>query len=151
MLTTKIFLAVVGVAYIVLAAWCAIRPDQTSSSVGFELNSGAGQSEFPVVYGGLELALGLAFLLLLVREEYLPFALLLCLIFHVCLVVFRTISFAMFAGIPSTTYILAGVEWVILFGADWRFFLSGQAVNTKPPTSSLQPSPKGTNPQGTSK
>jgi len=59
LLTTKIFLAVVGVAYIVLAAWCAIRPDQTSSSVGFELKPGAGQSEFLVVYGGLELGLAL--------------------------------------------------------------------------------------------
>ena len=63
MLTTKIFLAAVGAAYVGLAAWCAFRPAQASSSVGFDLRPGAGQSEFLVVYGGLELALGLAFLL----------------------------------------------------------------------------------------
>jgi hypothetical protein len=126
LLTTKIFLAVVGAAYILLAVWCAIRPDQTSTSVGFDLKPGAGQSEFLVIYGGLELGLGLAFLLPLLREDYLPFALLLCLIVHACLVLFRTISFAMFAGIPNTTYFLAGVEWGILLGAAWRFFLGGK-------------------------
>jgi len=125
-LTTKVFLSVVGVAYIALAIWCAIRPEQTSRSVGFELQPGSGQSEFLVVYSGLELAIGIVFLLPLVRDEYLPFALLLCLIVHACLALFRTISFAMFAGIPNTTYFLAVGEWVILLGAAWRFFLGGK-------------------------
>ncbi len=126
MLVTRIFLAIVGAAYVALAAWCVVRPGQTSGSVGFELRPGAGQSEFLVVYGGLQLALGLAFLSPLLRPSYLPYALLLCLVIHACLAVFRTASFALFADIPTSTYALAAVEWLILLGAAWRFFGSGK-------------------------
>ncbi|MGE3316814.1 MAG: hypothetical protein AB7O26_16980, partial [Planctomycetaceae bacterium] len=59
---TRVFLAIVGVAYITLAAWCSIAPKHTSQSVGFSLTPGSGQSEFLFVYVGRELALGLIFL-----------------------------------------------------------------------------------------
>lgn len=110
----RIFLAVVGTAYIVLAIWCASRPDATANAVGFELISGSGQSEYFVVYGGLELALGIAFLWPLRRAEDTVGALRLCCLVHSCLVVFRTVSFFQFSGISRTTYTLAAVEWLIL-------------------------------------
>lgn len=34
------FLAVVGLAYVALAGWCAVSPAQTSESVGFTLKPG---------------------------------------------------------------------------------------------------------------
>jgi hypothetical protein len=119
----RVFLAVVGIAYLALAAWCSISPSRTSKSVGFELIPGAGQSEFLTVYGGLEVALGLAFL----WGAYLPLetkhALSLCLIVHACLVVFRSAGFLLFSGIPTTTHSLAATEWVIFLGSAilcWR-------------------------------
>lgn len=126
MLITKIFLAIVGAAYLLLAAWCVARPQQTAGSVGFELKPGNGQSEYLVIYGGLQLALGLIFLAPLVREEYLPVALAACLLIHASLVAFRTVSFALYSGIPTTTYILAATEWLILLAAAWRFFWGGK-------------------------
>lgn len=42
----RIFLAIVGLAYILLAAWCSLMPDKTSKAVGFTLQPGSGQSEF---------------------------------------------------------------------------------------------------------
>lgn len=122
-MTTRTFLAVVGGAYLVLAAWCALRPAQTASSVGFTLQAGSGESEYLVIYGGLQTALGLAFLWPLVRKSALQSVLLLCLTVHACLVAFRTLGFTLYSGIQPTTYILAGIEWLILLVAVWRFFV----------------------------
>ena len=116
-MTERIFLAVVGVAYLLLAVWCSLRPSQTAQSVGFSLTPGSGQSEFLVVYGGLELGLGIVFLLPLYNVEWTSFALVACLVIHACLVPFRTFSFFLFSGIQTTTYVLAVVEWVIFLGA----------------------------------
>jgi hypothetical protein len=110
----RIFLAIVGGAYLLLAAWCAARPEQTAASVGYSLSSGSGRSEYFTVYGGLQIGLGLLFLWPLVREDSTPTVLTACLVVHAAIVVFRSLSFALFAGIQSTTFILAGVEWAIL-------------------------------------
>ncbi|MGZ0172316.1 MAG: DUF4345 family protein [Planctomycetales bacterium] len=110
----RAFLAVVGAAYIFLAIWCAAQPDATAKSVGFDLIPGSGQSEYFVVYGGLELALGIAFLWPLRRKEDTVGALRLCCLIHSCLVVFRTVSLIKFSDIGQTTYVLAAVEWLIL-------------------------------------
>jgi hypothetical protein len=114
---TRIFLAIVGLAYLILAGWCAAQPAQTSASVGFSLQKGSGQSEFLTVYGGLEFALGFVFLWPLVRLEQTSNCLMLCLWIQACLVLFRTCGFFSFSEIPTTTYALASVEWVIFLGS----------------------------------
>ena len=114
---TQYFLAAVGAAYLGLAAWCALAPTQTSKAVGFDLVPGAGQSEFLTVYGGLELALGVIFILPLFRPQDAGYALSVCLILHGCLVTFRAASFALFGGIGATTYSLAVSEWIIFLGS----------------------------------
>jgi hypothetical protein len=113
----RIFLAIVGGAYLLLAAWCAARPEQTAASVGYDLASGSGRSEYFTVYGGLQIGLGLLFLWPLIRPESTPTVLTACLIVHAAIVVFRSLSFALFADIRSTTFILAGVEWAILIAS----------------------------------
>lgn len=113
----RAFLAIVGAAYLFLAAWCAILPDMTSASVGFALQAGSGQSEFLTVYGGLQVAIGLAFLWPLYRPSDITFPLFLCLLIHGCLVVFRTLSFGLYSGVPATTMVLAATEWMIFIGA----------------------------------
>ncbi|QDU82391.1 hypothetical protein Pla110_41460 [Polystyrenella longa] len=117
----RIVLAVIGLLYIMLGIWCAISPKQTSEYVGFHLNPGEGQSEFFTVYGGLEFALGLVFLIPLLRTDTTATILLVALIVHATLVVFRMISFALFQGVASSTYGLAGGEVVMLIAlaASW--------------------------------
>ena len=119
----RVFLAFVGTAYLVLAAWCAILPDTTSNSVGFTLQPGSGQSEFLTVYGGLQVAIGLAFLWPLYRPSDIALPLFLCLLIHGCLVTFRTLSFGLYSAVPSTTMVLAATEWIIFIAAaicSWR-------------------------------
>ena len=119
---TRTFLAIVGVAYILLAAWCVAKPGQTSNSVGLTLQPGSGQSEYLVVYGGLQLGLGLFFLWPLIRSDAEQAVLVLCVVLHGCLVLMRTSSLLMYSGIQPTTYYLAGVEWAIFLGSLWRYF-----------------------------
>lgn len=110
----RTFLALVGGMYVVLALWCSLAPAATSQSVGFTLQPGSGQSEFLVIYGGLELALGIVFLWPVYQREVTRYSLSICVIVHGCLVLFRTAGFFLFEGIQSTTYSLAVGEWLIL-------------------------------------
>lgn len=87
MLKSRIFLTVIGVTYLYLAGWCSLIPVQTSQLVGFDLKPGSGQSEFLVIYGGLEMALAVVFLLPLIRPKQLDNSLLVCLIVSCCFVV----------------------------------------------------------------
>jgi len=119
----RIFLAFVGFAYIGLGIWCAVAPQKASSAVGFMLQPGQGQSEFLTVYGGLEVALGLLFVWPIYKSEEVAYPLLVCLVVHACLVLFRTIGFFIYTGFETTTYVLAALEWGIFQGAAVLFFL----------------------------
>jgi hypothetical protein len=113
----RVFLGIVGVLYAALAAWCAVAPASTSQTVGFELKGGSGRSEFLTVYGGLELGLALVFLTPAVLGRHTREAVLACLMIHACLVLTRSASFAMFAGISPSTYKLAAGEWAIFLAS----------------------------------
>lgn len=110
------WLTIVGLGYVALALWCAISPKTTAASVGFSLIPGSGESEYLVVYTGLQLALGLLFLSPWLRPTQLDWALQGCWLIHVCLVASRTISFQLFHGISRTTWVLAALEWIIFLG-----------------------------------
>lgn len=126
----RFFLALVGSLYFVLALWCTLSPGSTSQSVGFTLQPGSGQSEFLVVYGGLELALGMIFLWPLWQRDVTRYALIVCLIVHGCLVLFRTIGFVMFAGITPMTYSLAVGEWLIFLTSLVLFLLQWKSAHS---------------------
>lgn len=111
---TRNFLFLVGAAYVALAVYCAIKPTETARSVGFELRPGSGQSEYLVVYTGLQFALALIFLRGAWNPDQMSFSLLACLLVHACIVAARTLGFVMFSQIGTTTWILAALEWVIL-------------------------------------
>jgi hypothetical protein len=122
MMTSRIFLALIGLIYLYLAVWCSLMPERTSRLVGFELMPGAGQSEFLVIYGGLELAMALIFLLPLLLPRQLLSSLLTCLIIHGCLVLFRSVSFFLYPDIASMVRTLAISEWLIFLGAAVLFW-----------------------------
>jgi hypothetical protein len=110
---TRLFLLGIGLLYLWLAVWCTVEPQETSRLVGFQLLPGSGQSEFLVVYGGLELGLALILLWPLLQPSAAPLALLNCTLIHGCLVAFRTASFFLFSGIEPMTWKLAAGEWAI--------------------------------------
>lgn len=114
---TKVFLAIVGATYLLLAIWCAVLPAKTSQAIGFDVTPGSGQSEYLVIYGGLQLALGLVFIWPLFKNDAITSSLSVCVLVHGCIVLFRTISFFRYSEIGSMTNILAVMEWVIFLTA----------------------------------
>lgn len=120
----RTFLAIVGVIYIALAVWCAAKPASTARSIGFDLLGGSGLSEYTTVYGGLQLALGLAFLWPLYDRTATPHVLALCVLVHAALVAFRTLSLLRFDGITNMTYGFAASEWIVLIVAAAIFMKS---------------------------
>ncbi|QDT70659.1 hypothetical protein MalM25_36140 [Planctomycetes bacterium MalM25] len=114
MTPAQIFLAVVAVLYLGLGAWCTVAPGTTSQKVGFELPNDGGQSEFVTVYGGLEVGMGLVFLLGAFSPAATPFALQACLLMHGSLVVFRALSFFWYDAMHGLTLRLAIGEWILL-------------------------------------
>lgn len=117
MLPAKIFLTLVGLLYLALALWCSFDPNTTSAKIGLQLQGGSGQSEFVTVYGGLEFAMAVIFMMPLVWNESTRFALVGCLIMHASLVAFRTFAYFSFEGIGPFTHRLAIGEWVILLAS----------------------------------
>lgn len=111
----KLFLTFIGLMYVGLSVWCAAKPAAASAKVGLMRSAGQGESEFLVIYGGLELGLAIVFLLPWFKPDTLPTILLICLIIHGCLVMFRLASFAIYSGFSSMTFSLAVGE-VIIFG-----------------------------------
>jgi len=128
MCVARIFLAIVGAAYLALSIWCSVSPVSTARSVGFDLHPGSGQSEYLVIYGGLQLALACVFLWPLYRRRDLSFCLSVCLIVHACLMLFRTLGFLAFTDIGTTTYVLATVEWAIFLLAGWFWWTTPSVV-----------------------
>lgn len=123
---TKAFLALIGCLYLALAIWCSIDPVTTSQKVGFEVRPGSGQSEYLVIYGGLEFGLALLFLLPLLFTKYSHAALLASIVIHACLVLFRTISLFAFSNFEPITYNLAAGEWLILLLGIICWFLASK-------------------------
>lgn len=122
----KIFLAAVSLMYAGLSVWCIVSPQTTSAKVGFKRVPGQGESEFLVIYGGLQLALAILFALPLFRESTLFTVLTACLIVHGCLAVTRLAGFMLYSGFPAITYQLAAGEWILLIAsAGFLWYQSG--------------------------
>lgn len=102
--------------YAMLAVWCTLMPGQTSAAVGFQVLDKSGQSEYLVIYGGLQL--GMAFLFAWFAWTAQPRnGLVLSLAFYVPIVVYRTFTLASLWPVQPTTIALAGLEWLLLGSA----------------------------------
>ena len=100
--------------YAGFAAWCVLNATATARAVGYlQLNAG-GESEYRVVYGGLQLGLALVFVLLARRSELWESGLVFALAIYVPIVVFRLATIASFWPVPRVTLAVAAMESVLL-------------------------------------
>ncbi len=106
-----------AVLYLVFAVWCSLRWRETSKAMGFVTLSHSGQSEYLVVYGGLQLGLAIAFFLLARDPSLHRFGLLFSLALYAAIVAFRVPTALAFSPVSSTTWIVAGLEVFLLVAA----------------------------------
>ncbi|NDC38423.1 MAG: DUF4345 domain-containing protein [Proteobacteria bacterium] len=76
-----LYLALNSALYIMFGGWCLLKPEYTSTAVGFSLLGDQGVAEYMAVYGGLQLGVGAFYALAALNAASQSAAL----IFSVCL------------------------------------------------------------------
>ncbi|NDK37404.1 DUF4345 domain-containing protein [Pseudoxanthomonas gei] len=105
-----------AVLYALLALWCTLFPGTTASAVGYQVLSRSGQSEYLVIYGGLQL--GMAFLFAYFARTRQPRnGVVLALAFYIPIVLYRAVSMARLWPLEPATLLLALLEWMLLIAA----------------------------------
>jgi hypothetical protein len=113
---TALYLWINAVMYAVFALWCTLMPEQTAQSIGFIALSHSGQSEYVVIYGGMQLGFAFLFAWTALSGNQ-RFGLIFALALYVPIVLFRTISVAMFWPVSPTTVWTGALEVLLLVSA----------------------------------
>ena len=108
---TRTVLFIVGVVYSLLGVWCTILPYITAASLGFNF-TGSGIVEYVVVYGGLELGLGIPMMLSAYNRSLFSGVYFMTTFFSLCLPLFRSVMIFL-NGVSTTLLILFFVEIII--------------------------------------
>ncbi|HMM68161.1 MAG TPA: DUF4345 domain-containing protein [Dokdonella sp.] len=107
-----LYLWINAVLYALLALWCTLMPAATSRSIGFTELSSSGQSEYAVIYGGMQF--GFAFLFAWTAlSGNIRFGLVFSLAIYVPILLFRIISVARYWPVSTTTLATGALEVVL--------------------------------------
>lgn len=123
----KAFLIFNGVLYIALGLWCTLLPMKTSSAIGFSLPNSSAKSEYLVVYGGLELAMGVFFLLCAFKANMTEAGLWFALLTYGCLMLYRWGTIIAFKDLSAFIYTIVVVETVMAAAAGWLVWRESSA------------------------
>lgn len=113
---TTAYLYLNAALYLVFSIWCSVRWRDTSRALGYTALSHSGQSEYLVLYGGVQLGLAIAFFLLARNPALHGFGLRFALALYAAIVAFRIPTAIAFAPVGTTTWIVAALE-IGLFAA----------------------------------
>lgn len=118
----SVYLYFNAVLYGIFAFWCTIAPAQTAKAVGYDALSRSGESEYLVVYGGLQLGLAI-FFFYCARAGEQRTGLILALAVYAPLVLYRIVTVARHWPVTPTTLGTGLLEIALLLGglaAWWR-------------------------------
>jgi hypothetical protein len=124
----RIFLAICGFVYCALGALCAASHMSVANAMGYALPNTTSQAEFVVVYGGLEIGVGLFLLLAASRESFVKAALYFVAILHLSLVVARLATIAVFSDFDPVIYNLLSVESFLAVSSAYIVFRTKNAI-----------------------
>jgi hypothetical protein len=116
-----------AVAYLVLAAWCTISARATAAAIGYIQLDNSGESEYRVVYGGLQLGLALCFFHLARRSELWPLGIRFALALYAPIVAYRLVTILGFRPVSGVTLATAALEVVMLALAALLFLAGARA------------------------
>ena len=110
----KAYLLFNAALYVIFALWCTIAPSTTANALGLSWRNGSGKSEYITVYGGMEVAFAMFFLVCALRADWHAPGLMFALLFYAGLVLWRIPTLIFIPGVARTTYYFAGAEFVLL-------------------------------------
>ena len=109
-LFTKVYLVLNSVIYLALAGWCTVSPTKTAAALGFTFESNSAKAEYLVVYGGLELALGIMFVSWARKTELHRSACVFAVTLYGALAGYRLLCGVTLTDLDSMTYTMLAVE-----------------------------------------
>lgn len=112
----NLYLYLNAVIFLALSAWCTLASAQTAKAIGYDGLSRSGISEYLVVYGGLQLGLGL-FFLYCARAGQQHVGLIFALAIFGPLASYRVVTVARQWPVATTTLCTALLEIVLMVGA----------------------------------
>ncbi|MFE8070991.1 hypothetical protein QQM79_08015 [Marinobacteraceae bacterium S3BR75-40.1] len=121
-------LTIIGLLYLALGGWCAAFPETTAQSLGYQLSS-AGVVEYVVVYGGLEVGLGLGILIGARHPLLFPGVFFMTSLFSLCLPVFRGVMMWLYGSSATLWWLLGGEILIVLLLAACVLFSRRDVVS----------------------
>lgn len=120
---TPFYLWVNAALYAVFAAWCALKVEGTSRSLGYTSLNASGYSEYLTVYGGLQIGLAVFFAWTAWRPELQRTGLVLAIALYAPIVLMRWGSIARHWPVDMMTVVVGGLETTLLAAALllWHF------------------------------
>jgi len=103
-----------AILYAAFAAWCTLSPAATARAIGYLQRNAGGESEYRVIYGGLQLGLALVFAFLAWRSELWALGLKFALALYMPIVAYRFATVAVFWPVPRLTLAVGAMESVLL-------------------------------------
>lgn len=116
-----IYLWINAVLYALLSLWCMLMPRQTSQSIGFIELSSSGQSEYAVIYGGMQLGFAGLFAWTALSGNH-RFGLIFSLAIYVPILLFRIVSVARYWPVSTTTLATGALEVILTSAAILLWF-----------------------------
>ena len=99
-------LRVIGSIYILSGMWCGLNPILSASNLGFVFSVPQAQVEYLSVYGGLQLGLGIAMILVSLNPRLLLGGVFFSMVFSIVLMLTRIAA--------MTLYGTTGTMWILL-------------------------------------
>ena len=105
--------------YLAFALWCTAFPAATALHIGYLDLSSGGQSEYLVVYGGLQFGLAILFYLLARHMAHVRLGVSVALGLYIPVVIYRAVTVLSHWPVGSVTLGTAVIEFALLAGAIW--------------------------------
>jgi hypothetical protein len=122
-----LYLYVNAALYLLFALWCTLAPLKTSSTIGYEVLSQSGRSEFLVVYGGLQLGLAAMFAYTAANPPLQRSGVLIALFFYVPIVLYRVATVLKHWPVRSPTLYVGALEVLLLVAGILVWFMAKPA------------------------
>jgi hypothetical protein len=124
---TALYLWINAALYALLALWCTLMPAITSQSIGFVELSSSGQSEYAVIYGGMQFGFAFLFAWTALSGNH-RFGLIFSLAIYVPILLFRIISVLRYWPVSTTTLATGALE-IALTGAAILLWMNSRSAD----------------------
>ena len=112
-----VYLYINALLYFVFALLCTVWNTDTSKNLGYSVLSRSGESEYVVVYGGMQVGLGVIFAWLAQTPTTRDIGLQIALCLYIPIVLYRWVTIGLKWPVGGMTIGVGALETALLFGA----------------------------------